>query len=304
MAAELPNASNENSKMSVCCLVHSDKECTFVCGDCTELICDDCVGTEHHADHDIKSVKKFIKEVDLQDLKESCEKFDCLKFKAKILDETEKRFQTAIDGIHSQASKMISEINKIKEKKIRECEKRKEKNATTLNKVLAVVDPSEITDKLDNLPKKGGRTQYAEVAQALLKYRTTTESEEFETKDDASVYFPTLTRGKIQKSHLEKLFGELNFEKEDVDYLFDSDEESTEGESSDDKSKISDCESQRSDDESKSSDSESQRSDDESKRCDDESKSSDHECESSDNESESSDNESESSDHESESSDD
>ncbi|XP_052076700.1 uncharacterized protein LOC127714677 [Mytilus californianus] len=232
MAAVLPNASDENSK--ICCSTHSDEECTFVCGDCTALICDDCVDTEDHEGHDIKSIKKFIKEVDLDDLKESCEKFDCFKIKAKILDETERRFQKALDGIHSQASKMISEINKIKEKKKRECEEKKGKNATTVNEVLAVVDPSEIADKIDNLPKKGGRTQYAEVAQALLKYHKTMESEEIEAKCDASVYVPTFTHGKIQKSRLEKQFGELDFEEEDVDNLFDTEEETTESESSDD----------------------------------------------------------------------
>ncbi|CAC5402986.1 unnamed protein product [Mytilus coruscus] len=232
MAAVLPNASDENSK--ICCSTHSDEECTFVCGDCTTLICDDCVDTEDHEGHDIKSIKKFIKEADLDDLKESCEKFDCFKIKAKILDETERRFQKAIDGIHSQASKMISEINKIKERKIRECEEKKGKNAITVNEVLAVVDPSEIVDKIDNLPKKGGRTQYAEVAQALLKYQKTMESEEIEAKCDASVYVPTFTHGKIQKSRLEKQFGELDFEEEDVDNLFDTEEETTESESSDD----------------------------------------------------------------------
>lgn len=232
MAAVLPNASIGNSK--ICCSIHSDEECTFVCGHCTELICDDCVDTEDHEGHDIKSIKKFIKEVDLEDLKESCEKFDCFKIKAKILDETERRFQKAIDGIHSQASKMITEINKIKEKKIRECEEKKSQNATTVNEVIAVVDPSDIADKIDNLPKKGGRSQYAEVAQALLKYQTTMESEEIEAKCDASVYVPTFTHGKIQKSRLEKQFGELDFEEEDVDNLFDSDEATTESESSDD----------------------------------------------------------------------
>ncbi|CAC5402988.1 unnamed protein product [Mytilus coruscus] len=258
MAAESPNASHKHSKMNVCCSIHSDEECTFVCGDCTELICDYCVSTKNHEDHDIKSIKKFIKEVDLEDLMKSGKKFDCLKIKAQILDETEKRFQKVIDGIHSQASKMISEITKIKTKKIRECEERKEKNATTVNEVLAVVDLTEITDKIYNLPKKGGRMQYAEVAQALLKYRKTTESEEIETKYGASIYVPTLTRGRIQNSRLEKL-----------------DEESTEIESSND---------------------ESESNDDESKSSDDESESSVHESESSDNENESSDHESESSD--------
>ncbi|XP_071127313.1 uncharacterized protein [Mytilus edulis] len=233
-------AADKKIQINVCCSIHSDEECAFVCGDCTELICDYCVGTKTHEDHGIKSIKKFIKEVDLDDFKESCEN------KALLLNKTEKRFQKAIDEVHAQSSQMISEIIKIKKKKLRKCEKRRERNAATLDKVIAVADPTNMIDTINNLPNKGGRTQYAELAQGLLKCHKTEGSKDLETNCSASVYLPTLKRGTIQTSRLKKLFGKLNFEKVDVQGLIDSDEDSTD--SSDNESDSSDDVSDSSDD--------------------------------------------------------
>lgn len=214
----------------VLCSSHTQEECTFVCIDCTELICDDCVSLDH-SQHEIKPIKKFIKEVDLDDLKERIDEFEGKQMRAKIQEETEKRFQRTMDAINSQASILISEINQIKEKKILECERKRSKNEVIANEMISYVDPSDISKKIENLPQKGGRTQYAEVAKAILNYQKQIESEEFELSCDASIYTPTFTPGKIQISRLEKQFGKLEFQEESVEDMFNSEEETSESDS-------------------------------------------------------------------------
>lgn len=202
------------------------------------LICDDCID-EEHVGHDVKSIKKFIKEADLHELKKNCESVNCVQMKSQIKEEVESRFVTAIDGIEERAAKLKAEIDSMKAKKLEECKEMQAKNMSVVNEVVSLVDPSDIVEKINNLPSSGGRTQYAEVALAILNYQKVVESDDFEIKTEGSLFIPSFSKGKIQKSRLEKMFGNLEFEEEDLDEFckFDDDNDddsSDEIDSSDD----------------------------------------------------------------------
>lgn len=216
------------------CKQHKDEEYTFVCSDCGDLLCDECICGKNHSSHEVNSMKMFFKEVDLKDLTKLSKKVDGIRIKSQIEEGTESRYAKVVTSTEERTTKLKVDIDKIKKKKLEDCEKMQLKNSTVINDFMSLVD---LSKKINNLQTTGGRTQYVEVANALLCYRKAMDSDD-EFEMDSSIFLPTFTEGNIQKTRLEKMFGKLDFEEEELDSLFTYSDDSSVV-SSDDSSAVS-----------------------------------------------------------------
>lgn len=86
-----------------------------------------------------------------------------------MLGETEKCFIAAVDNMEKRTSLLRSAIDAKKAKMITDCyEENKSQNVDLINEFMTVVDPTEIYEKINNVPNSSDRIENAFVAKISL----------------------------------------------------------------------------------------------------------------------------------------
>lgn len=192
----------------VVCSEHQEEECTFVCTECQVLICDICIELNEHGSHEIQSIKRFIKEEGIEPV-ECFDEIDFNLMTSKIENEKRKHLKEVIDSIEKRAHLLKTEIEAIKEEMIIECREHYSKNILVINKFISILNPTELVEKIKNLPQSSERSKSACVAKDLLTFLTTMESEETKELEEEQINLLIFTNEKIKRSSLTKMFGRL-----------------------------------------------------------------------------------------------
>lgn len=201
-----------------CCDDHLDEEVRFYCTDCTVLICDECVQSIHKT-HDFKSFKKVVKEFMDTEGEEIDElsRFYWSGVTEKIGKEAEAKLTDKTTRFNAQAENIVNKIYQIRDQKEREIQNMREKNKIALQQTSLFFEERIIVPfvKLKQLISEPGRANDREAVRIIMKLMEVKKTPS-DKRLEHIAFTPTFIATEIDENVIEKLFGELEIEKESM----------------------------------------------------------------------------------------